>query len=113
MRKPALLLLAIVLPAAAGYLIATSWWKPDAASTSGHPRIVVGDGKSGPREMVWVPGGQFQMGSDSRLAQQNEKPAHPARVKGFWMDRHHVTNAEFRRFVEATGYKTTAERKPE
>jgi len=111
--KPAWLLLAIALPAAAGYLLATSWWTHDAASTGAHSHIVIGDGKSGPRDMVWVPGGQFQMGSDSRLTQQNEKPAHAARVKGFWMDRHHVTNAEFRRFVEATGYKTTAERKPE
>ena len=39
----------------------------------------------------------FLMGSDHKLAQANEKPAHRVRVKGFWMDRHHVTNAEFRR----------------
>jgi formylglycine-generating enzyme required for sulfatase activity len=63
--------------------------------------------------MVWIPGGDFTMGSESKFARANERPAHPARVHGFWMDRHHVTNAEFRRFVEATGYRTTAERKPE
>ncbi len=112
-RKSVWLVLAIVLPAAAGYLFATSWWKGEPAASAAHPRIVVGDGKSGPQGMVWVPGGQFQMGSDSRLAQPNEKPAHAARISGFWMDRHHVTNAEFRRFVQATGYKTTAERKPD
>lgn len=53
------------------------------------------------------------MGSDSKLSQPNERPAHRVRVHGFWMDRHHVTNAEFRKFVEATGYVTSAERKPD
>jgi sulfatase modifying factor 1 len=67
----------------------------------------------GPAGMAWVPGGKFLMGSDHKLAQDNERPAHPVRVDGFWMDRHHVTNAEFRKFVEATGYVTTAEKKPE
>jgi formylglycine-generating enzyme required for sulfatase activity len=38
---------------------------------------------------------------------------HRVRVDGFWMDVHDVTNAEFRKFVDATGYKTTAERKPD
>jgi len=73
----------------------------------------IGDGRSGPADMAWVPGGQFLMGSDHRLSQPNERPAHPARVNGFWMDRHHVTNAQFRAFVDATGYVTTAERKPD
>jgi len=62
--------------------------------------------------MVWVPGGEFLMGSDHELAQANERPAHRVKVAGFWMDRHHVDNAQFRRFVEATGYLTTAEKKP-
>lgn len=34
-------------------------------------------------------------------------------AKGFWIDRHEVTNAEFRDFVEATGYVTMAERAPD
>jgi formylglycine-generating enzyme required for sulfatase activity len=33
-------------------------------------------------------------------------------VNGFWMDETEVTNAQFRVFVEATGYVTTAEKKP-
>jgi formylglycine-generating enzyme required for sulfatase activity len=53
------------------------------------------------------------MGSDHQLAQANERPAHRVKVGGFWMDRHHVTNAEFRKFVQATGYVTTAEKKPD
>ena len=77
------------------------------------PEFIVGDGVAGPAGMVLVPGGEFLMGSDHKLAQQNERPAHRVRVAAFWMDRHHVTNAEFRRFVEATGYVTTAEKKPD
>jgi formylglycine-generating enzyme required for sulfatase activity len=76
------------------------------------PQIVQGDGVKGPKAMLWVPGGEFLMGSDHKLAQPNERPAHRVKVGAFWMDRHHVTNAEFRRFVQATGYVTTAEKKP-
>ena len=60
--------------------------------------------------MVWIPGGTFTMG-DSTL-HDDEKPAHPVWVDGFWMDSTEVTNAEFRKFVDATGYVTTAERPP-
>ena len=35
---------------------------------------------------------------------------HRVRVEGFWIDQTEVTNSQFQRFVEATGYKTTAER---
>jgi formylglycine-generating enzyme len=42
----------------------------------------------------------------------NERPAHRVRVEGLWIDEHDVTNAEFAKFVEATGYVTTAEKKP-
>jgi sulfatase modifying factor 1 len=63
--------------------------------------------------MMWVPGGEFLMGGDHKLAQRNERPAHKVRVRGFWMDQTHVTNAQFAEFVRATGYITTAERKPD
>ena len=75
-------------------------------------KVVLGDGQSGPAGMAWVPGSQFMMGSSHKLSQPNERPAHDVKVSGFWMDVHDVTNAEFRRFVEATHYVTTAERKP-
>ena len=65
-----------------------------------------------PEGMVWVPGGQFVMGTDADVGWPDEKPAHPARVTGFWIDATEVTNDQFRKFVEATGYVTTAERKP-
>ena len=58
--------------------------------------------------MVWIPGGEFMMGSDN--AYPEEAPAHRVRVGGFWMDIFTVTNAEFERFVAATGYVTLAEK---
>jgi formylglycine-generating enzyme len=58
--------------------------------------------------MAWVPGGEFQMGSDDFYPE--ERPVHPAAVGGFWMDEHPVTAAAFRRFVRETGYVTVAER---
>ncbi len=60
--------------------------------------------------MVWVPGGEFTMGTDDPAAWNVEKPAHRVRVSGFWMDETEVTNARFGAFVEATGYVTVAER---
>lgn len=61
--------------------------------------------------MVFVPGGTFLMGSDRHYPE--EAPAHPVTVDGFWMDRTPVTNAQFARFVEETGYVTEAERPPD
>ena len=58
-------------------------------------------------EMVFIPGGEFTMGSDHHY--QEEKPAHRVRVDGFWIDKTPVTNAEFARFVKATGHVTFAE----
>jgi formylglycine-generating enzyme required for sulfatase activity len=66
-----------------------------------------------PSGMVWIPGGEFTMGTDDPHSMANERPAHRVRVDGFWMDVHDVTNAEFRKFVDATGYVTTAERAPD
>lgn len=60
--------------------------------------------------MVWVDGQQFPMGSDTFYPE--ERPAHQAKVTGFWIDQHPVTNAEFAAFVADTGYITLAERTP-
>jgi sulfatase modifying factor 1 len=64
----------------------------------------------GPPGMVWIPGGEFAMGTDDPQSMANERPAHEATVSGFWMDLHDVTNAGFAAFVKATGYVTVAER---
>src|SRR5689334_390178 len=69
-------------------------------------------GRKSPHDgMVWIPGGTFRMGSDRHYPE--EAPAHEVRVDGFWMDAHTVTNEEFRRFVDATGHVTLAERPPD
>ena len=64
-------------------------------------------------QMVWVPAGTFRMGADNEQAEKDEYPKHKVTVDGFWIDRTEVTNAQFEKFVKATGYITTAEQKPD
>jgi formylglycine-generating enzyme len=79
----------------------------------GPPAIIQSDGKLAPLGMLWIPGGEFLMGSDSKKAQANEKPVHHVKVGGFWMDSTHVTNDQFAQFVKETNYRTTAEQLPD
>ena len=60
--------------------------------------------------MVWIEGSEFLMGSDLPSARPDERPVHRVRLDGFWMDTTEVTNAQFAKFVDATKYKTVAER---
>lgn len=69
--------------------------------------------KASLENMVFIPGGTFTMGGDSIWGRADEFPRHQVKVSAFYMDKHEVTNAEFRAFVKATGYITTAERKPD
>ncbi len=69
--------------------------------------------KPWPHGMVWVPAGEFIMGGIGADARKDEFPLHHVKVDGFWMGTTVVTNAEFRKFVKATGYLTTAEKKPD
>jgi len=62
-------------------------------------------------EMIFIPSGEFTMGSDSHYVE--EKPAHRVKVDGFFIDNAPVTNAEFRRFVAETGHVTFAEIAPD
>ena len=71
--------------------------------TSGSPAVL--------KNMVELPGGTFRMGSERFYPE--ERPVREVSVDGFWIDRHPVTVAEFRRFVKATGHVTWAERPPE
>ncbi|MBE9507778.1 MAG: formylglycine-generating enzyme family protein [Chloroflexi bacterium] len=64
----------------------------------GHVIIWERDGK----EMVYIPEGDFLMGSDESL--ESERPAHTAYVRAFYVDRYPVTNEEYKRFVDATGH---------
>jgi formylglycine-generating enzyme required for sulfatase activity len=96
MRRILALIAAGLIGFAAAYAATSHWSAP----------------KPGPAGMVWIPGGEFIMGSDAESARPEERPAHRVRVDGFWIDRTEVTNAQFRAFVEATGYVTTAEKPP-
>src|SRR5438067_10590594 len=74
--------------------------------------------KPAPEGMVWIPGGEFSMGSPANgggscempMASNDAGPIHRVRVDGFWMDATAVTNEQFEQFVKATGYVTIAER---
>ena len=75
-----------------------------------------------PEGMAWIPGGEFSMGAVDPLgkdanivgmqATKDSRPIHRVAVKGFWIDKTEVTNAQFAAFVKATGYVTVAERVP-
>ena len=74
---------------------------------SGRPGLQRDDA---PRDMVWIEGRRFRMGSDVHYAE--ERPARPVKVDGFWIDRTPVTNLQFAAFVDATGWVTSAEIAP-
>lgn len=63
--------------------------------------------------MVLIPGGRFAMGSSDQEGRADEYPQHMVEIRSFWMDATEVTNAQFKKFIDATGYITTAERKPD
>jgi formylglycine-generating enzyme required for sulfatase activity len=62
-------------------------------------------------ELRSVPAGSFVMGSDDHYPE--ERPARVVAVERFGIEAHPVTNAEFRRFVAATGHVSVAERPPD
>ncbi|MFB0546688.1 MAG: formylglycine-generating enzyme family protein [Anaerolineae bacterium] len=70
------------------------------AKRLGKPQRIIWerDGK----EMIYIPGGEFWMGSDEQ--RDSEKPRHKVYVAAFYIDRYPVTNEEYKRFVDATGY---------
>ena len=112
MRQPVLLL------ACGCFAFAASYWlfRPSAATNAvSSPALNAPATVSAPpppQGMVWIPGGEFVMGTDDPEAWADERPAHRVSVAGFFLDETEVTNAQFRQFVNATGYLTTAERKP-
>jgi formylglycine-generating enzyme required for sulfatase activity len=73
-----------------------------------------------PEGMVWIPGGEFSMGSTAETealcgrpgVTRDALPVHRVYVDGFWMDATEVTNEQFDKFAKATGYVTIAERTP-
>lgn len=67
------------------------------------------DGSTAP-ELVYLPGGTFKMGDLQGKGFEDERPVHEVTLDAFAMGRYPVTVGEFRRFVDATGYQTEAER---
>lgn len=63
--------------------------------------------------MVLIKGAKFWMGGDSIWGRPDEFPRHQVEVSSFYIDVQEVTNKQFKAFVDATGYITTAEKKPD
>jgi serine/threonine-protein kinase len=57
--------------------------------------------------MIVIPKGEFEMGSDKYSA---EKPVQKIYMDSYYIDKFLVTNAQFQKFVEETGYVTDAEK---
>jgi iron(II)-dependent oxidoreductase len=58
-----------------------------------------------PQEMIEIPGGEFEMGSNAIDALDNERSAHRVYLDTYYIDRYPVTCGQYRRFIEAGGYK--------
>ena len=80
----------------------------DAASA---PAIIRHCGAATADQRIWVAGGRYQIGAAPRY--REETGPQMVETSGFWIDRHEVTNAQFARFVAATGYRTIAEQVPD
>jgi formylglycine-generating enzyme required for sulfatase activity len=61
-------------------------------------------------EFVKIPGGQFMMGDTFGDGDSDEQPVSKMKVGDFYLGKSEVTVAQFRRFVDATGYQTVAEK---
>ncbi len=100
-------------PASAPVPVATTGFGPTIPNTTPGPTPT-------PEGMVWIPGGEFSMGSDDPTplvcggpdSMPDARPVHRVYVDGFWMDATEVTNAQWEKFVQATGYRTIAEIAP-
>ena len=82
-------------------LLACEKEKKEASSTEATSEV---------KDMVLIPAGTFMMGGKSDQADWNEFPRNEVTVSAFYLDAKEVTNAEFKKFVDATNYITVAER---
>jgi formylglycine-generating enzyme required for sulfatase activity len=83
------------------------YWKNQPSETK--PTVITGTstiiGKDG-AEMALIPAGEFQMGSND--GQDDEKPVHTVYLDAFYIDKYEVTNAQYKKFMDATGHKAPA-----
>jgi len=112
----------------AGWIVASVFYRGRPTELPPRPdasfALTVANGRPAPSKapegMVWIPGGEFSMGSDDPRgtlcggpdAMNDARPIHRVDVDGFWMDATEVTNEQFKEFVDATGYVTIAEKAP-
>jgi formylglycine-generating enzyme required for sulfatase activity len=61
--------------------------------------------------MVLIPAGEFLMGSPPGEGSASERPQHKVYLNSFYIDKYEVINSWFKKFVDATGYVTDAERR--
>ncbi|MEM7329880.1 MAG: formylglycine-generating enzyme family protein [Pseudomonadota bacterium] len=62
-------------------------------------------------QRVFIPGGTFTMGAGALY--REEGAPRPRRVADFWIDKYEVSNRQFREFVDATGYVSIVEQRPD
>lgn len=55
--------------------------------------------------VVSVPAGTFEMGAKEKGSDPDEQPVHKVTLPRYWMGRFEVTNAQYKAFVDATGYR--------
>lgn len=88
--------------------VANGWKRAKERVPVQPPRVNFKDTPEMPDNMVFIRGGTFLMGSND--GESDEKPAHSVTVSDFYLGKYEVTVAEFRAFVENTGYRTDAEK---
>ena len=100
----------IVVAAVAGYFVASAG-KPMTQNATAEQGPAACAKPAAQAEMAWIEGGVFTQGATGFYPE--EGPPRTLEVKGFWIDKFEVTNAQFSEFVSATGYVTVAEREPD
>ena len=61
-------------------------------------------------EMVLIPAGEFQMGSNDSEADDREKPVHTVYLDAFYIDKYAVTVGQYKQFIQATGHRALPDR---
>ncbi|XP_039096238.1 formylglycine-generating enzyme isoform X1 [Hyaena hyaena] len=75
------------------------------------PGQVLAEQSLAPTKMALIPAGVFTMGTDDpQIKQDGEAPARRVAIDAFYMDAYEVSNADFEKFVNSTGYLTEAEK---
>ncbi len=104
--------LSLVVERARWRAFLAGWAEPAGTETdlaTGYPKKVRRARDGG--VMVLIPGGVFQMGAvpGDAEADESERPRHAVELTPYYLDATEITNAQFERFTQATGHKTTAE----